>query len=258
MKTTRLANFSEKEHALNENLNALFRDWSDFLLSIGFWEKYDIDYFVTDGIFPGYLAQRFKVLFIGKESLDIAGQSYIDILYNAIHEKQIGGTFVNQSHFFRRMLKTAYGINHGLPEWEGIPDAAKLAETFGNDGGVSFAFMNLSKLSHEYLDNSSWQADMPTITEFVEQSSRSPRNFFREQMEIIHPDIVITMNLRASFPSLGDIRILDETIPDIEVCSIALGEREVPLFNTWHFAAMKSDAEHFYAPLCAAIKKYVR
>lgn len=100
MKTTSLAIFSEEEHTLNKNLDALFREWSDFLLSIGFWEKYDIDYFVTDGIFPGYLAQRFKILFIGKESLDIAGQSYIDILYNAIHEKQIGGTFVNRSSFF--------------------------------------------------------------------------------------------------------------------------------------------------------------
>lgn len=56
MKTTSLAFFSEEEHTLNKNLDALFREWSDFLLSIGFWEKYDIDYFVTDGIFPGYLA----------------------------------------------------------------------------------------------------------------------------------------------------------------------------------------------------------
>ena len=41
MKTTSLAIFSEEEHTLNKNLDALFREWSDFLLSIGFWEKYD-------------------------------------------------------------------------------------------------------------------------------------------------------------------------------------------------------------------------
>ena len=39
MKTTSLAIFSEEEHTLNKNLDALFREWSDFLLSIGFWEK---------------------------------------------------------------------------------------------------------------------------------------------------------------------------------------------------------------------------
>ena len=59
MKTTSLAIFSEEEHTLNKNLDALFREWSDFLLSIGFWEKYDIDYFVTDGIFPGYCIMLF-------------------------------------------------------------------------------------------------------------------------------------------------------------------------------------------------------
>ena len=47
------------------------------------------------------------------------------------------------------MLRIAYGINNGLIDWNKIPHATTIADTFGKENGLSFAFVNISKFSNQ-------------------------------------------------------------------------------------------------------------
>ena len=254
MKMTSLDGFSTQEIALNDRLNALFQDWHDALKRRGVWDKYDSESFVTDGIYPGYLSQKKKILFIAKEALDIAGQSYIDIFYHAIRMKSVGDKPINRHGFYRKLLKIAYGLTHGCPDWEEIPPASVLAEDFGSERGLSFAFMNVSKLSHEYADNASWTADASMIDDFARESAATGERFFHKQMEIMAPDSIITMNIAPYYPFMGDI-VLKEALPNVEIYSMNLGAMNIPVFDCWHFAAPKSDRDRYYEPLCSAWKR---
>lgn len=251
---TTLSNFSSEEEIINDQLNYLFSQWDKALDEKKFWEKYNREYFVTDGIFPGYLAQPQKILFMGREVLDIAGLNYIDVFFRAIKENSVGNRNLNQHAFYRRLLKISFGLLHNCIPWKNIPLASEIADTFGEVNGTSFAFMNVSKLSHQYDDINSWQADYSTIEQFLKESS-CPHNFFSEQIQIIDPEIIITMNIENYYQYLGSINYY-ASIPDLNIYYMKLEKRIIPIFNTWHFSAIKSDYDRFYGPLCEGLKKW--
>lgn len=254
MQYTVCSDFSEEERAINAQLNALFDQWSKELKQV--WDSYDESYFVTDGLFPAYGRQHPKVLFVGRETLDIMGQSYIDIFLPAIREKWVGGKPLERHAFFKRMLKITYGLIHDCPDWKDIPPASVIADTFATHDGVSFAFMNLSKLSHEYADNPSWQADWGSINLFVEKTLKCSQNYFQREIEILEPDIIVTMNLESFLSAFGDIR-LQESIPSVNIHVLSLQKRSIPVFDCWHFACFsKPDLEAFYLPICDACKHF--
>ena len=254
MQYTSCHDFSEEEMTINTKLNSLFNQWSKALAQT--WDGYNELYFVTDGLFPAYSRQHPKILFVGRETLDIMGQSYIDIFLPAIRNKWVGGKHLERHPFFRRMLKITYGLTHNCLAWKDIPSAKVIADTFATPNGVSFAFMNLSKLSHEYADNPSWQADWSNINRFVEKTLECRQNYFQQEIEILDPDIIVTMNLEPFLSAFGDIS-LQESIPSANIYTLHLQSRCIPVFDCWHFACFnKPDNEGFYLPICEAYKHF--
>ena len=76
--------FTEEEKKINVRLGALYNDWSNELKKV--WKDYNDTEFEEFGIFPNYLSQNLKILFVGRESRGAGARNYIDILYNAISE----------------------------------------------------------------------------------------------------------------------------------------------------------------------------
>lgn len=185
-------------------LERLFFEWHQHFASVGeALEKHGADDMVFDGFYPHYFGQKRRVLFIGRESRGLSGCNYLEILYPAYREtKRIGPRqHLNRSKFHSRMIHIAYGIVNGLPMWQDIPYASKLGDTFGAVDGVSFAFMNISKLSNE---GEHWSSDWSAINTAHGLSTQG-RSFNQEEVAILEPHVVITMNLGDKIASLGQL-----------------------------------------------------
>jgi len=234
--------------ALLENL---FSEWFlYFANNNSVLKKHVADDLVADGFYPHYFHQKRRILFVGREARDISGFNYIDVLYPAYREtKRIGSQPLNINKFHSRMLYIAYGVMNGMPEWKDIPYASEIGDTFGGANGLSFAFMNLSKLSN---DGDRWQADWDVINAAHELSTRS-RNFNQEQLAILEPHIVITMNLGDRIASLGQLTPIHSSDLARSFWLDSGGHRSL-LIDTWHFSApYKDDIKDYYEPICHAI-----
>ena len=248
-----LEGYTPEEQRMNNELNKLFDAWCSFLNTDEIKNRFCIEHFVSDGFFPHYTAQNIKILFIGREALNIGGCSYIDIIHKCYKNNYIYDRHINSHPFHRKLFKIAYGLTHGCPHWEEIPSPSDLTDSFATCDGLSFAFMNLSKISNE---TERWTADYATINSFLEDSAQSRMNFINKEIEILSPDLIITMNFADKFKYLGNIK----AIPGNDGGTVHRYELEVngkmiPLFGTYHFSAVKSDCNDFYNPLVAAIGK---
>lgn len=234
-------------------LETLFRQWHQhFSCVASAFEKHKADDMVFDGFYPHYFSQKKRILFIGRESRDISGFNYIDLLYRAYREtKRIGDQHLNVNKFHSRMICIAYGIMNGTPTWQDIPYASKIGDTFGEPIGLSFAFMNISKFSNDSVD---WPSDWGVINAAHEHSTCG-RNFNREEVAILEPHIVITMNLGDKIDSLGQLTQIHSS----ELANsywLDSGDHRSLLIETWHFSAFtKDDIADFYVPICDAIRR---
>jgi len=247
--------YPEDEKPKLVKLGDLFRDWHQhFADNEHALEKHKADEMVFDGFYPHYFHQQKKILFVGKESRQISGSNYMDIIYDAYRNgKYIGDQHLNANWFHKRLIYIAYGLNNGMPQWQDIPTADKIGDTFGDADGLSFAFMNISKLSNE-SDN--YVADMPVIR-VAHTLSTQGRNFIQEEVEELEPDIIITMfpeDMLNLLDSLGPLTLIHES----EMANsywLQCGCRRVLLVNTAHFAyGKRDDIDGFYAPICDAIR----
>lgn len=71
--------------------------------------------YITDGFYPEYTQQNKKILFIGKEGLELGGNDYIEKLFTAYQTKFIGETYprpINSYQFHSTMLYIAYAVNY--------------------------------------------------------------------------------------------------------------------------------------------------
>ncbi len=235
-------------------LENLFRDWHRHFASAGSaLQKHRADDMVADGFYPHYFSKKKRMLFIGREARGISGDHYIDVLLPAYRVgKYIGKQHLNTNKFHSRMLYIAFGILNGMPDWKDIPYATKIGDTFGTAAGLSFAFMNVSKLSN---DGVGWQSDWDVINAAHGLSTQG-RSFISEEIAILEPDIVITMGLKEKLVSLG-------MLTPIHVLDLARsfwldsgGHRCLLIDTTFHFSAFKkSDILDFYAPICDLIRR---
>lgn len=206
---------------------------------------------VTDGFYPFYFSQPVRVLFIGRESVDIAGCNYLEILCGSYRStKHVGGVALNRHHFHRRMLKTAHGLLTGRPHWQEIPDAREIGENFATASGISFAFINLCKISNE---SGSWQADQPTIRAFVEASTTG-RNFYEEQIALLEPEFVVAMNLGDNLFKLGRLHQLGAN-PGVDLFQLTSKSHPSLLLHTFHFSAANKTDSLFYPAICTVLKE---
>ncbi len=155
------------------------------------------------------------------------------------------------------MIRVAYGILKQMPKWEDIPKADRIGETFGKRGGISLAFMNLSKASNQSGDSA---AERKLIKKAFHLSTE-PRNFIKDEIAILKPDIIIAMNPGAIVGNKLDSIGKWTEIQALENASAFWldSSRHRSLFiDTLHFSARGKSAEKcFYIPICNAIRRSV-
>ena len=235
--------YPEYEIELIERLANLFKDWHEEAQKKKFISDYSADDMVFDGIYPYYLNQKKKVLFIGRESLGINGLNYIEVLYHAYKKNHIGDKHINQNKFHYLMFYIAFGANNEFPNWDEIPAASEMSATFAQNDGLSFAFMNLSKLSNE---SDGWKADWNLIDSFINAFADSSVNYFNKEISIINPDLIITMNLENRLKVLGTIEPNDYG-SDISKYDLKVDDKIIPLIDLFHFSAPgKSPKDNYY------------
>ena len=207
--------------------------------------------FVRDGFYPGYLSQKIKILFIGRESLGMVGNDYIDVLFDAYHNKIVGDRNLNRYSFHSTMLYIAYALQHSEYDWDYVPYATQFIEEFGRENGCSFAFMNISKFSNE---SGQWKADNKLIDKFIELSC----GFHGREIDLLNPDIIIGMNLQHRMPCLGTFEnplyYGRKNAVCYQVLKTATGKEYIYL-DTWHFSAIgKSPDKDIFAPVIEALR----
>lgn len=229
--------------------------------------KYPSNRFVFDGFYPYYYSQKSKILFIGKESRGLAGSNYIDVLYKVfktdktITMRRKGKAIkksIDGSPFHKHMLKIAYGLLNNSMEWKKIPKAIKIADISGVENGISFAFMNFSKFDNVTKIRNEQKKQ---IEYFVKISKTAPKNYWNEQIKLLAPDIIITMNLSYLLHELelkkDDFkRFVPKCLPkEAGVYSIIFGDKEIKIIDTYHFSSTEVNDTHFYQLICNALKK---
>jgi hypothetical protein len=230
----------------------LFREWHLHFSGLdAAFQKHKADDMVFDGFYPHYFSQKKRILFVARESRDISGFNYLDLLYQAYREtKRIGDQHLNVNKFHSRMLYVAYGIVNGVQRWKDIPYATKIGDTFAELNGLSFAFMNISKFSNEDV---TWPSDWSVINASHKHSTQG-RNFNLEAVTILEPHIVITMNLGNKIDSLGRLSQIHSSDLAKSYWLDCNGHRSL-LVDTWHFSAPnKKDVADFYTPILDAIR----
>lgn len=236
-------------------LDVLFKEWIDQLEATNIAESIKST-FIPDGFYPGYLSQRVRVLFIGRESLGI-DLDYNKCLFMAYKNGRVGGIpgkhlNAHKTHYLQFYI--AYGFNHGFVPWKDIPRAFDLAKGMGIAGGISFAAINVSKFSNW---GNSWRLDRKLVRESLNVSRSG--GFLIRQIEILRPDVICSMNaLSMASEQLGPHDYIDTlSSRDIDVYDYHYNDGViVPFLDMWHFAApRKSSFAHYYEPLVHVFPK---
>lgn len=236
-------------------LENLFREWHQhFENNESALVGQDAGAMVFDGFYPHYFRQAKKLLFIGWETVGMYDSNYIESLHTIYRSetKRVGNRHLDSHRFLYRVTCIAYGILNGFKAWAEIPNASEIGDTLGDANGLSFAFMNISKMSNE---TGSTKADWPSMTAAIALSTQ-PRNFLREEVAILDPAIVITMNLRDEIVDvIGDYpcQFLHRS-DQARSYRITINGQNRLLIDTAHFSARgRDDNTDFYVPICDEI-----
>jgi hypothetical protein len=258
----RLQQFPDSEVEKRKRLLALFSDWQAAMRETLSPENLGLaDGFVWDGFYPYYFQQPLKILYVGRECLGLAGYDYLDEILPAYRGGgAIGSKPVNSSFYHARMLRMTHGILHGFKNWDDIPTAATIGDTFACAESISFAMMNLSKFSNESTD--SYSADWNLIRLSVENS----RDFIQREVELLEPDVVITMNIGTFLPRFGEVTKFNDVATEafnggraVDAYILQSGQNRSLLLDAWHFSAPgKGHVKDFYEPICSAIQTAVK
>lgn len=231
--------YNENDQTMQDDLNKLFDEWESKL-------SYSCKkLFNRDGFYPEYNSQRIKILFVGREACWMARKDYIATMYANFQKKSIEGWSVNQYPFQRRQAYIAYGILKNWPDWDKVPYASDICQRVG-DGGISWAFINMSKLSNETGD---WRTDGNRYWPFIR--NKRNRRMLRKQIGILKPDVIIGANV----PELADLLGYGEPDQTVDACYYYKKKDCPPFLNCFHFAAIKKDREYFYEAVKEALTK---
>ena len=249
--------FPEYECQLRDAILQLHEDWSQQIIANdNSVNKEDLgELYVNDGFYPEYTKQPIKILFIGKEGLEVAGQDYIRCVFEAYHNKIVGCRPLNQYQFHATMLYISYALKHKVYEWNAIPYATEFVDEFGMSDGCSFAFMNISKLSNE---SGQWQADEELIDTFGRLSQNPNCDYFAKEIGLLNPDVIIGMNLGERMKLLGEFSNFKYYGSKDDVCFQTLttfdGKSYIYL-DVWHFSApRKSPERDIFTPIIESLK----
>lgn len=232
------------EHALLVGVGDLMTRWK---ASLQKQSQEDHDSFISDGFYPNYTRQRCRILFIGREAYGDGGWDYIETFIPHYQGKtplkERGGWF------HHRLLWIAWGLLKRVPSWGELPELPELFPHFGkpeSEGGFSFAFMNANKLPNQESTRMRWDS----LDQFVAHSQA----FILEEIALLHPDVVISMNMndRESYRALGFH--YDEHADAGGNVAIHHFPDGTPFLDTYHFSSSKSPDANIYAPLVQALQ----
>ena len=258
MKDNIIKYFPENEIENRKKILSLMADWNKEISKKGKIVFFDDnkeyspgDYFYLDGFFPNYYNQDIMVLFIAREArgvsgLDFIGKSLTDFKNDAK---------INGSIFWRRVFYMLYGIRtRGKKDFFDIPYPYDFVKEIDKNNNYGFAFMNISKYSNDREDGGK-KADKELINQFLEDSNLDERNFFREELEILDPDVIITANLwdgkineeylKKCFNEIKSIK----SIEGANLSTMALNKKNVKLIDLYHFSMPGSDKDYYYDPV---------
>lgn len=261
---------TDKDKELKKEIDTLAEEWRSSLVD-GQRKLFNMD-----GFYPYYTSMtgnlKKKILFVGREACYMADNDYMSTVYSHLVKNDFNGWTLNQYPFHRRQFYLAYGIMSALknggtaPKWDDVPwasemvlgDTAKNAKRiFAADGenSISWAFINLSKLSNETGD---YRTDSARYVPFV--SDQRNQAFIREEIRLLKPDVIIGANV---FELVGILDYDAEKVDtENESCyyyapveSEKFKDRLPPFLNCYHFAAIKSDGKCFYDPVMQVLEK---
>ncbi|MDR0552004.1 MAG: hypothetical protein LBG72_08330 [Spirochaetaceae bacterium] len=263
--------FPPSEQGKRRQIERLMADWKREVAPARVLYRYDgkyysgAEYFCADGFYPYYFSQKKRILFIAREAVELSGKDFILELLPHYHANEVGGKSVDAYPLHSRLMYLAYGILHdGMIPYNKIPYASEIAATFGTADGISFAFMELSKYSNDNEDASS-HCDVELMSSFLRDSHLEKRNFIREELEILEPDIILAMNLSECGLStallelaLGQFTEIDwrSYTPNATVSAITINGKQTPFIELYHFASRKSTQTAFYDPVMQIITSY--
>jgi hypothetical protein len=246
-----------EERAKQVALAALMRDWK---LQVArhqvLWRDdgklYSGDtFFASDGFLPYYFSQKCRALFIARETRYIARRDNMDVILEKCRKEPWR---ITSESVLRRMLMLAYGLQQRSPVSYDTLDWVTLCREVGTATGFSFALMELSKYSNESDDGDN--ADTGLMRSFFEHSCLEKRNFVQEELSLLDPQLVVTMNLwdgkvagEYLTLALGDVPFIDQPHPSASRRTITINAHPVPLIDLYHFAARKDDKEDYYDPV---------
>ena len=142
-----------------------------------------------DGFYPGYFKSSPKVLFIDKESRDVAGQDRMETDLEYLKSNNINGMWYPK---WQKIFYIIYGIGKkGTMPFNDIPVADEIKNKCFKDNSFPFAFINIIKYSN---DSIRLKSDAILINRFLEDAELDRRNFIMEQISILDPDMIITYN----------------------------------------------------------------
>lgn len=244
MENVILNEFTSEENKINNKLDQLFTTWFDFLKTNSYFTNNNIseDSFIQDGIFPKFSQQKIKILYLGQESYDLEGYNYIHKHYEWIKNKNGDSPSLNTMPLWRKTLKFTWGIENNK-DWNDIPDAQEIAGSFAEENGISFGMENVSKISRPH--NNSARADWAKIIAFVNQSLNSDINFFLREIDIINPDVIVSMNV---IDRVGDL-IFENELKYVKhmlsnaIYNLHTNNKTIPLIDTYHFSSTKIEQE---------------
>jgi hypothetical protein len=259
--------FSGEEIQKRQQIVSLMSDWQDEIAhkyknepDEEYWEgENPLSYFIADGFFPGYYSQKTKVVFIERETRFM--DEYGDWVQHMIKSFKNNNNH-NQKSFTRHLLYIVQGIkNDGRYKFENLEEANDYAKEIVDTNDYGFAFMNMSKYTN---CTQSFKADYDFINQFLEDSNLENRNYFREEIEILSPDVIITGNLwnggieqkylDLCFGKVEWEKINNDIDSKVNVSNIVVNSKSVKILNAYHLADYShKDKEDFYDPIMEII-----
>lgn len=242
MSETDKVEWPDYEHALRVGVDDLMTRWKASL------PKEEQECFISDGFHPNYTRQRCRILFIGREAYGDGGWDYI----KTFHPQYQGEKPLEEQGgwFHHRLLWIAWGILKRVETWGEIPGLPELFPHFGKpeaEGGFSFAFMNANKLANLESIQTRWGI----FDQFVTHS----KAFILEEIALLHPDVVISMNMnwRECYEEALGFHYDEHADAGGNVAIHHLPDG-TPFLDTYHFSSSKSPDANIYAPLVQALK----
>jgi hypothetical protein len=212
------------------------------------------EYFNYDGFFPGYYKTNPKVLFIGREARYASGCDFIDKMIKLFKNNNM-----NRNIFWRRIF-CMYNIIKNNGSIDKNITADQIAKSMVEENNYGFAVMNISKYSNDSKTGSS--RDKKLMNWCLEDSKLDQRNFVKEELTILEPDLIITANLwdgtineEYMEKCFGESESKIVQSGKVSIRRIKLENRAIKLIDLYHFSRRGvKDMDYFYKPISKLLK----